>query len=156
MGAFPKCRICTSPHRHEIDSLVKDTPISDVCRQYAVVYGCTERQLQGSIRNHMRGRHKLPKQEVIMHPSQVSEGPVNLDTFAQSLLDIAGKQIAMDPSKVKIRDALAAQKLLIERQKVKIGETALMMSMAKLFGGFKEIQGEELPVLDGTVRPDTN
>lgn len=90
----------------------------------------------------------------IVHPSQVQTGPVNLENFAQSLLDIAAQQIITEPEKVKIKDALTAQKLLIEKQKVKIGETALMMSMAKLFGGFtdgKPVAIEGQPVTDGLL-----
>lgn len=151
------CRVCLSPHRREIEGLVrsKEYPWAYIAEKYCGVFGCEKRQLEASIRCHIKGRHKIVENVGILHPSQVQDGPVNLETFSQKLLDIANRQVFEDPSKVKVRDALAAQKLLIEKAKVKIGETALMMSMAKLFGGFEQpipIKGEE--VVDGTLQPN--
>ena len=151
-----RCRICASPHRREIESLVGEVPVSELARKYQPVFGCGLDALDASIRRHTKGKHKLSKiMEVIMHPSTPTDKAVNLEGFAQSLLEIANVNMMEDPSKIKVRDALAAQKLLIEKQKVKIGETALMMSMAKLFGGFPDapiLPGEE--VISGLIQSD--
>jgi|SRR3990170_6794278 len=155
MGA-QRCRICASPHRREIEELSKDIPISELARKYSTVFGVDVKALDPSIRRHLKGKHKISKMmEVIMHPSTPTDKTPNLEGFVQSLLEIANVNVLEDPSKVKIRDALMGQKLLIEKQKVKIGETALMMSMAKLFGGFPDapaLKGEE--VVDGLIQPN--
>jgi hypothetical protein len=116
-----------------------------IAKNYAKLMDCTESQLYFSLRTHITNRHKPA--DVIIVPQ--GERRASVESFAQKLLDIGQARIDTDPSKVQIKDVISAQKLLIEKSKLKLGEASLMLNMAKMFGGFGEpepIEGEEIHV----------
>lgn len=73
-----------------------------------------------------------------------------LESFAQRLLDLGmQKAETMSPDQVKMKDVIAGQKLLIEKQKVKLTEDSMILKMAELFGpGVTGLIEDELPTPD--------
>ncbi|MBI5357041.1 hypothetical protein HZB78_05555 [Candidatus Collierbacteria bacterium] len=60
---------------------------------------------------------------------------VTMEKFAQRLLEIGDKKLTQHPEEVTIPDVIQAQRLLIERSRVKVQEDSLRLAVAKMFGG---------------------
>jgi hypothetical protein len=107
------------------------------------------------VRRHIKEKHgasnitmiQFQKDSVVVQPG------VTIESFAQKLLEMGSIKVQqMNPDEVALKDVIAAQKLLIEKQKVKLTEDQMMLQMAKLFGPQvpEPIEGE---TVDGNPRP---
>jgi len=137
------CRICVSPYRSEIETLLRSTVnMGEIVKKYADLMKISSDSLRFSLKNHINKRH-APARAVLI--PEFGQRVTTLEGFAQKLLDIGNTMVDADPSKVKIADVISAQKAVTERQKLKLGESELMIKVARMFGGLPEpIQGEEV------------
>lgn len=156
-----QCRICTSEHRKDIDLLLKNkvgyTTISREYYPYLKDAYSNEKSLAESVRTHNIKKHPpsvkdLPVKAAENYKPKVKntkEGePMTVEVWAQKLLELG-----FDPDqlkKVKINNIIAAQKLLIDKEKNKIQEDALKITMARLMSG--QFKGTPPPILDGEAK----
>lgn len=143
------CRVCVSPYRSEIETMLRSpVKIGTITSKYAPLMKCTPDQLYYSLKAHIKNRH-APSKAILLAESGQSRA--TLDNFAQKLLEIGTNMIETDPSKVKLADVISAQKAVTDRQKLKLGESELMLKVARLFGGLPEpevLEGEEVKSIE--------
>lgn len=85
---------------------------------------------------HYKHMNATAERPIIIEPQPgVSINRPTLEKFAQRLLEIGDKRLDEHPGDVTIPDVIQAQRLLIERSKVKVQEDSLRLAVAKMFGG---------------------
>ena len=168
---FHPCEICTSPYRSEMESLLRaKEPMMNIARKYLDKFkGCTKvNSLMAKIRRHKAHLEQARQIAAVRLPDDSPhEGMsrVSMEQFAQRMLKIGNKALnwyEQFPHLVKLQDVIAAQRLLIEKQRLSIHEDALKLAMARFFGGFPvskdSIEGEivndpRLPQPPGAILP---
>lgn len=81
---------------------------------------------------------KAPNSLIVMKNSQQSGhilSRVNLEHFAQRLLEIGDQMIREKPERVKLHDVISSQKLLLEQKRLRVSEDSLRLAVAQIFGG---------------------
>lgn len=141
--ASGKCRICSSPHRKDIESLIKKKVITkDIARHYAETFETNVDNLYSSLRLHIENSHpplisQLP--ELSTYKPEPSEGsieptkPKTIEEYAQRVLDLGFTEEQL--KKVNPAVIIQAQKVLIEKQKAENQRDALKLTMSRLFSG---------------------
>jgi hypothetical protein len=153
------CALCHSPYREEIEKqwTSKKVPRTVIFNSYISKLPIKPSfgNFYGMVRRHIKEKHgasnitmiQFQKDSVVVQPG------VTIESFAQKLLEMGSIKVQqMNPDEVALKDVIAAQKLLIEKQKVKLTEDQMMLQMAKLFGPQvpEPIEGE---TVDGNPRP---
>jgi len=139
------CRICLSPYRKEIDHLLMGRhSYMEVATKFQKEFKAPASLLYQSIRNHYTRKHSPPNEIVI--PAYGVNGN-KIELFAQHMLEFGEKMIKDEPERVEMRDVISAQKLTLEKARLKLDQAGMMIEMAKVFGGFSKpepIEGEEV------------
>lgn len=162
------CSICNGPVRDEIDLAIKrGAAMPEVARAYHVAHNKTYDQFYPSLYSHVKKKHppsvnsalkkvtvsKLPPPPPAPAPgSQIeplqNQQPVTIENFAQKLLEKGFTSEMM--GKVTPNVIIQAQKVLIEKDKLKVQNNALKFAMLKFMSGMadeadeKIIKGEEV------------
>jgi len=139
-------RIHLSPYRPEIEKLLRQgVPKTVITRKYAPLMNMKEVNFYKILQRYEKNRGKHanvslanlttgpiidPGNGVIAQPSKTVE------EFAAKLLQIGMQMAEENPGQVRMRDVISAQKLLMDKQKLKLDEQSMMLNIAKLFGGF--------------------
>ena len=109
-----------------------------VASKYGKYFACSLDTLRTTLSRH-KNRHLGHPAAILVPFSQDGSNnhmsPVKLETLAQRLMDIAMVIASDSPEQVKIRDALAAQELLLKWQSVQAREDNFKTILARLFGG---------------------
>lgn len=135
------CQICESEYREEIDGVAKKgIRVTDIAKVYFDLYGISEEAMYKSLKRHLRGKHPPSIYSLDITPirlakakNKYTEGPMNIDTYAQVLLEEGFKPEQI--RKLSPGHILTAQRILIEKQKAKAEEDAIRIGMAKLMSG---------------------
>lgn len=177
---FPKnCKICASPHRKDIDLLIKKGyRYIEAARLYFRDFNKEYLHIEGlalGIRYHINAKHLLPLSELKLKiieenkdsltPEELSvpqvalerkqreeeekkeqeakllSKPSTMEEYAQRLLEMGFNENQM--KKVSPSVIINAQKLLIEKEKVKLQNDALQLAMIKMMSGL--IGEEDVP-----------
>ncbi|MBI4335826.1 MAG: hypothetical protein HY589_04140 [Candidatus Omnitrophica bacterium] len=132
------CDICTSPFRLEIDTALRNHEMMiRVIRRYKDKFGVKlEETFRKRLQTHAKHMNRNAEGLVVIE-SQPGVGArrATLEKFAQKLLEIGDKRLDEHPERVTIPDVIQAQRLLIERSRVKVQEDSLRLAVAKMFGG---------------------
>lgn len=168
---FTPCDICLSPYRTEIEAMINaHIPQIEIAKKYLDKFpGCTKVQsLRRKVSRHIRHLDKARNFNVIKLPDDSPHAHmprVSMEQFAQRMLEIGSKALdfyELCPSKIKLADVIATQRLLVEKQRLSIHEDALKLAMARFFGGFPvpkdSIEGEiinepRFPKSPGAILP---
>ncbi len=172
---FRPCVICVSPYKTEIDALMRAGVTNPrIAEKYISKFlnNKSAATLVVQMRRHNKHLDQSRRVAVLMMP-EPGVHPIlpraSMEQFAQKLLEIGTKallNLETNPDKVQMKDVIAAQRMLIEKQKLSIHEDALKLTMARFFGGFKPpptlegevVNGESNPqipsVLTGIVQPE--
>ena len=149
------CRICVSPYRDEIDTALQGDKVnkSDIARKYAPLFETSEKNFYQSLTRHIDKKHS--KSNVVVLSPNGAVKMATVESFAQKLLEIGDTMANESPEKVSMKDVIAAQRLVIEKAKLKMGETELMLKVAEIFGGIsdpKSVESEDNGGLLGTSK----
>lgn len=150
MTSVRDCLICQSPHRKELDSLLKKRiPVFELVDAYyhffANLYK-NETSFSAALNSHYKKKHPpslaeaLPKNSILT--KDIQPMPATTENYAQQLLE-AG----MDPVKIataKHADIIGAQRLLIEKEKLKLQNDALKLAMIKFMAGLSDPEDEKV------------
>lgn len=154
---YRPCDICVSPWRGQIESAIDAHMLrKDICAKYMQYFpGCNVPvSFLQKINIHIKHRSRAANIMSFAASGGVgnpSESRASLESLAQKLLVLGDKAVDLmmnDPSKVDMKDVLTAQKLLIDKKKVRVQEDALKLGMAKFLGGFEDPDIEEGEVID--------
>lgn len=156
-----ECPVCTNPYYHsEIDqALLAGHSYEDVAGAFyppLTQFFTSKEQLLNFITRHAVEKHTkaLQKTEVKLpaapEPSAVlkqKDHPITIEGWAQKLLEMGFEPEIL--KKLKPSDIVAAQRLLIEKEKLKLQNDSLKLAMLKFMSGLSDesdlqvIQGEE-------------
>jgi len=162
---FRPCPVCLSPWRSEIEGMYRDRKeIKTIALKYRERFPDYKnwRTVHALFTRHFKHQalaSAIEATQVPNDPTAIVLPRTTLESLAQRLLDIGGKGIEFyekNPSfasKLPLKYALDAQKLLIMRQRNQISENALKISLARMFGGFPlempaAVEGELVDVPD--------
>lgn len=132
------CDICTSPFRSEIDVALRNHEVkARIVDRYMKKFGVTkEDTFRKRLRKHLEHMNKTAEGMVVIEAQPgMPTTHATLEKFAQRLLEIGDKRLDEHPENVTIPDVIQAQRLLIERSRVKVQEDSLRLAVAKMFGG---------------------
>ncbi|MDZ4246507.1 MAG: hypothetical protein U1D67_05230 [Dehalococcoidia bacterium] len=147
---FTPCDICASPVRRRIeeDLAARAQTLGTLVKKYHI-YFPRAKSIHTITHKLERHRHHMNWPECLDFKPVVMESklfinrddvdPVTLESFAQKMLKIGDKSLDFYerfPSLMDLNTVVASQRLIIEKQKVNVAESALKLSMSKLFGGF--------------------
>ena len=136
------CLVCKSDYRAEIESyLKKNVSIPDITRRFWKVAGATkEVNFYMALHRHVKKQHPirfLDKTPIELPPIEKNEdGTPTLEGYAQKLLNTA----MLDPDmfagkRISHNAVIAAQRAVVEKEKVKNQGDALKMSMIQFLRG---------------------
>lgn len=171
--SFARCVICNSPHRDEMEKLVRNRYSKPtVAHLYADLHSMAEDSFYRSLRLHFNKKHPPALEKLNIAPNIIKKAkenyqaanpqipvkitddeeklPMTKELYAQRLLELGFDKSLMNPNSIKHKDVIAAQKLLIEEKKLKVTEDAMKVSMMKFMAGLA------LPedVVEGEVEED--
>ena len=132
------CDLCLSPYRSDIErSLRNNERKITLVRRYMTKFNVTlEDTFRKKLQRHEAHMDRTSKLPVIIEGNPgIPTTRVTMEKFAQRLLEIGSLRIAQHPEEVTIPDVIQAQRLLVERSKVKVQEDSLRLAVAKMFGG---------------------
>lgn len=151
------CAICQSPFRDELESLWKNPKVKRMQLYNKYIGSLPIKQTFGNwyamMRRHVNEKHGKANQIIVKfnNDSELANPQHTVESFAQKLLELGMVKVqSMNPGDVAIKDVIQAQRLLIEKDKLKMGQDTMMLQMAKLFAPPGIVEGEE--VSDATSR----
>lgn len=136
------CAVCKSPQRKTIERLWKDRNNirKEIWEKYkpAIAGVSSYESFSHIMHTHMRDKHAEQNEVVIalQKDSGILGKEVTIESFAQKMLELGQIKINnMTPGEIKLKDVIAAQKLLLDKQKISLSEDMMAIKMAELFGG---------------------
>lgn len=153
------CDLCTSPFRSEIDLALRNHEAqSRIINRFMEKFGVKLKDtFRKKLKRHEKHMNKTAEGMVVIESQPgMPTTHATLEKFAQSLLEIGSKRLDEHPEDVTIPDVIQAQRLLIERSRVKVQEDSLRLAVAKMFGGvgsgpLEPIEAVEAP---SSILPD--
>ena len=105
-----------------------------------------------------KNKHLRKFMGLMVKTDKNSPSKTSVEALADGLLKIGMMIVERYPDQVKLRDVMAAQKLLIDKANLSTQESALKIAMARFFGGFPEkpIKSDEPVGLEARVVPSNN
>lgn len=145
------CAVCKSPQRKEIERLWKDrnNVRSKLWEKFrpALVGVSSYESFSHIMHKHTRDKHAEQNEVVIaiQKNAGILAPEVTIESFALKMLELGSIKVSnMSPDEIKLKDVIAAQKLMLDKQKISLSEDMMAIKMAELFGGVQPIQGEEV------------
>ena len=153
------CRICESPYRDEIERLIKKgIAQKEVYTTFAPAFETAPVNLKMSFYKHFKKKHPplldpVPQRSYLAERNQIKQEQQARDAqiapptqnkvantnspeaYAERLLELGFSPELMNSKKVSHKDIVSAQKLLIEKERVKNERDALKISLLKLMAG---------------------
>lgn len=132
------CDICTSPYRSEIDRSLRHHEVkARIIERFMKKFGVRlEDTFRKRLKVHFEHMDKTANAPLVIEAQPgVPTTRISLESFAQRLLEIGNKKLDKHPETVTIPDVIQAQRLLVERSRVKVQEDSLRLAVAKMFGG---------------------
>ena len=141
-GGRGKCSLCVSPLRPEIERLLKKgVPIIDISRSYHEVFNNTEASLYLKIKRHITRKHPVriidteaAKEKLRERAAQVASG-ATIENYADQMLKIGLSDELLNPGRVSHANVISAQKLKLDKDKLKLQSDATRMAMINRGGG---------------------
>jgi hypothetical protein len=156
---FVPCDICFSFYKAEIEAAMDNKiPLKKLAEKYKklFIYG----EVADLYFNLARHYNHLSEARLVVinyralteRTAESNKRKVTIETLAQKLLEVGDdilEQYTADPKEamkhVNMNHVFSAQKVLLEKKRVKVEEDALKLGMAKLFSGLSKpniIEGE--------------
>ena len=136
--AIKICKICLTPYRKEIAAAWNQgIKKKNIFEKYAPLMGYTGNfdAWYAMANRHFKENHKA---DAIILPTP--EGSANkvttatIEQFGQRMLELGMAKIEhLTPDQVKLKDVIAAQKLILDSKKIKMSEDAMTLMMAEFF-----------------------
>lgn len=136
------CQVCKSEYRGEIETLLKrNVAIPDIARKFWKVAGAIrEVNFYMALHRHVQKKHPFRfLDQSPIEPSEIQkseDGSPTLEGYAQKLLDTAFRDPTMfSGNKISHNAVIAAQRAVLEKEKIKNQGDALKMSMIQFLRG---------------------
>lgn len=141
-----KCSICLSNLREEIDGLLKKGYMAtDIARKYHQAFNTSFPVFYHSLRNHTFRKHPPrlvpPDQQIEIDKTKI----VSFEAYKDRLFKAGMSEEMFDTKKIRHSDLIAAERVSIEKQKLKTQQDALKLAMVKFMRG----EAEDEEVIDG-------
>lgn len=157
--SFKDCKVCQSPFRRDIEKLHrKGYGPTEIAKHYWTEMGYAHlKNCADKMRLHFLKKHPPPIEDIVpvtpllaleqekeaklMPVKESTKGyPMNIENYAQELLEMGFTEDMM--KKVRPAQILQAQKILIEKEKLKTQRDALKFTMAKFMAGLATPEDE--------------
>lgn len=137
-GRKKPCYICLSPFRKRIESaLARRTIQRKIAQRWQRHFACSLETLRSKLSRHKNNHAKLFKSATLFAlRSGNTTSLLPIETYAQLLLKHGMTLLNYSPGKFKPKDIIAAQELLLKKQKLDIREKALrdtIRTISKLY-----------------------
>lgn len=125
-----ECRVCLSEYRDDIEKLLETgKPYRSIAVQFYSAFGCSVHSLEQSLSTHKRHKKEMEmkllaeekKHEAFMAlTAKMQAGTATKEDFHNTLITIAYQDLRLHPERVKHKDVINFQRLLIKERQLEV------------------------------------